>query len=494
MRDILKAMSKTSGGFAVSSLLGVASSKIMAVILGPAGVGLYSMLIQMSQTSGLLATLAGGPALVQGIARREKAARERYVRAIFLIFLIGGFVTALALVITAPVIAPAVLGSGDSVNVWLVRFLSLPVALNAFATYFAGILNGYRAIGRMAVIQIVVAGTNAAIAYPVCLAADSGYLLALVWLMTATSSMSLVLNLYVALRNGWIKPLVLRLRESFDKESVRHFVSLAGTTLATALLSSFVLLIVRLSIIQNGGMDKAGVFNAAWSLSMTYVGAILVSCGTYYLPTLSKTNAQGEKLSLIRDYLRISIMIIVPIAVFIVTAKQFVISLLFSGEFLEATSMTRWMLVGDYMRVTGWVLAMPMFAYADVRTFLALECCSSMGFLTISLGAMDVLSSLEGVGISYVVVNSVYVAFAFIYLIRRHGFRSDSRLKSSWLGGLSIIAIASVFCWNDEIVFWPKCVISVAASFIFVIAILDETERARLWCFIRSISPRIPRQ
>jgi len=494
MRDILKAMSKTSGGFAVSSLFGIASSKIMAVILGPAGVGLYSMLTQVSQTSGLLGTLAGGPALVQGIASREKASRDKYVHATFLIFFISGLTTALALVIMAPLIAPAVLGSSDPAIVWLVRFLSLPVALNVFAVYFGSILNGHRAIGKMAAIQIAVAGTNAAIAYPVSLAAEGGYLLAFVELMIVTSSLSLVLNLHVAVRSGWTKSIAFSLPKSIDKESGRRFLSLAGATLATGLLSSFVLLIVRLFIIQDGGLDEAGIFNVVWSLSMTYVGVVLVSFGTYYLPTLSRTKDQGEKLSLIRDYLRISIIIIVPIIVFIATAKQFVISLLFSGEFLEATHTTRWMLVGDYMRVTGWVLAMPMIAYADVRAFVALECSSSVGFLATSLGTMGSLHSIEGVGFSYLVVNSLYVVFALIYLIRRHRFQADFRLKLSWFGGLGIIAIVSAFCWNDNVVFWPKCVISVAASFLFVIVVLDDKERTWLWSFIRSTLRRITRQ
>lgn len=78
MRNILKAFTKTVSGTAVSLLIGTLSVKIIASIIGCAGIGLYSILRQIQTTTLIEATMSGQTALVQGGAKRKGKDRDIY--------------------------------------------------------------------------------------------------------------------------------------------------------------------------------------------------------------------------------------------------------------------------------------------------------------------------------------------------------------------------------------------------------------------------------
>jgi len=65
MREILKAFTKTVSGTAVSLVISSLSVKIIASIIGPSGMGLYSILRQIHSTTLIAATMGGQTALVK---------------------------------------------------------------------------------------------------------------------------------------------------------------------------------------------------------------------------------------------------------------------------------------------------------------------------------------------------------------------------------------------------------------------------------------------
>jgi len=76
MRELVKAVLKTGSGSGISLLLGVITMKVMAVVLGPSGVGLYSLLRQNMFSTISLGTLGGTVALIQGLASLKGQTRD----------------------------------------------------------------------------------------------------------------------------------------------------------------------------------------------------------------------------------------------------------------------------------------------------------------------------------------------------------------------------------------------------------------------------------
>ena len=149
MREIAKAFSKTVSGTAVSLAIATISVKIMATILGPAGMGLYSILRQIHSTTMIAATMGGQTALIQGGSSKEGKDRDVYLKTLLLLFLISATISGIAIIVLAPILAEHLLNRRDEMAVNLIRGLSVPVFLTVMTGYANGVLNIHRALGYM---------------------------------------------------------------------------------------------------------------------------------------------------------------------------------------------------------------------------------------------------------------------------------------------------------------------------------------------------------
>jgi O-antigen/teichoic acid export membrane protein len=445
MRDILLAVLKTSSGSFFSLLFGIIKTKIIALFLGPSGIGLYSLLRQTLQTTITLTTFSGGTALVQGLSSKTGKAREGYLITVARILAVSGTGITIAFLFFAPYIAKLIFAKQGPQFVSLIRWLSIPVLFSSANAYVMGVLNGYRAIGRMAITQVAGAFVSALVIYPLV---KLGRPEIFVVLLSITSGISLLVSTHFALRAGWLHPLRRWLHDPWEREHVRHFFSIALTTLVTGFAAMGSLLAIRAMFVRYGGLSSAGIFDVAWTLSSAYVMLALASFGTYYLPTLSGTKDPVMQVALIRRFLRATIMLSIPLIVGVIVFKPLLIHLLYSEEFRPALTIIRWMLIGDYLKITSWVLAMPMLAYADMKVFFWTEIAWRGAFTGIVAWSLFQWKDIQGVGIGFLGLYAVYLLYVLHYCRSRHALTLNRRIIGLWLAGLVIILGASVTYWQ----------------------------------------------
>ena len=480
MRELLRAVFKTGTGSAASLVLGMIAMKIMAVVTGPGGVGLFSLLRQTQQTALSVANLSGQMAIVQGVASREGKARTEYLTTVMWILSVTGGLVGLAFLAFAPQIARWVTGHADPDIVVMMRWLSLTIVLGVVYSYLTGLLNGHRAIGRVALVQVANFGTMALLAYPFSLLMKAGHPLAFTWLLTASALVTALLALYFALQAGWLPWLFNAVPHSFNRASARHFLYLAGTMLISGFIGTLVPLTVRAITARQFGLAGVGVFEVAWTLSMAYVALILTSFSTYYLPTLSQTMDRVARADLIRRVSRLSTLLMVPLVVTVIALKPLVVRLLYSEEFVPSLEIIRWMLIGDYLKVTSWVFSFTMVAYADMKTFLWTEILWGGLTLCSAVVAIQGMNLLEGVGIGFMILYLTYLAYTLHYVRSRHQLTLDRPAVMRWLGGLGLVCLVSVQTWNDTQVNWGTAWVWVVAALSFSWLGLRSSERGKL--------------
>jgi O-antigen/teichoic acid export membrane protein len=177
---------------------------------------------------------------------------------------------------------------------------------------------------------------------------------------------------------------------------------------------------------------------------------------------------------------RMSTMLVAPLVATVIVAKPLVISLLYSSAFTASLAIMRWMLVGGYLKVTSWILAMPMLAFADMKTFFWTEVMWHAAFLTISIGTLLGGYSLEGIGVAFMMAYLIYLAYTFHYARTRHGFALPRSLIFTWLGGLALVLGASWQTWVSTRVMWTSAVLWMGAGFGFVWLALSAQERRQI--------------
>ena len=477
MREILKAFTKTTSGTVISLILGTVTVKILAVVLGPPAIGLLSLLRQIYHTTLIAATMSGQTALVQGGSTREGEERIAYLRTVLVLFLVSSVASAILLFLLAPLLASQVIHRQDDGTVWLVRLLAIPLMITVLNGFAMGILNIQRRLGQMAFIQIVAAAATALLAYPLALLVRNGHEWALLGTVLLVPLITFGQAIYSLHQMRMLTPLLAAVKHSFRRDMARDFYSFAGVTVITALLQSGVMLFVRSLIARQSGMSSAGIFDAAWMLSMTYVTLITTAFGTYYLPSLSSLADHVHRLELIQRMFRFVTVLIVPLILGMIALKPLLLQLLFSEEFLPAISLMSWMLVGDFFKLTSWVKAYPMLAFADLRWFFWSELFFQSFFLIgASLALMIGFAQLEGVAATFCAMYIIYYMVMSVYAAKRHGFVADARTNRSWWAGLGLIVIFSYVTWGDMQVKWYVVVTTFMSAVSYLVFSLKHQE------------------
>ncbi|MFZ2497818.1 oligosaccharide flippase family protein [Methanosarcina sp.] len=465
MREIIKAIFKTGSGSIINIILGLLSTKVLALVLGSSGVGLYSLINQTLVTATSAGTIGGQTALVHGLASKHGAERDKYLTTVFWIFSYGAIAVALGFLLFSPLIAKTVFASSDEKTISLVRWMTLPIILTIIYSYFINLLNGFRAIGRLAIAQVIVSFLTALFAYPISKLVSSGYIIAFIVMISASTLGGILFSVTVAYKEKWLNPLIINFIPKFDREAVNHFSFITRTTFITGLIATGTLLIIRTMIIRYGGFSSAGIFDVAWILSMTYVALLLGSFGTYYLPTLSGTNDTSSRVTLIQDTFKISLLIIIPLIITIIVLKSLLITILYTYEFMPSLKIIRWMLIGDYFKVSSWVLAIPMLAYGDMKCLFWTDLLFYIGFLTLSCTVMFYYNDIQFIGIAFLISYVFYFVYTIYYVRNKHKGILSSNILVHWILGLLLICIISWQTWSDIQVNW------ISAPFWMVIAI-----------------------
>ena len=260
----------------------------------------------------------------------------------------------------------------------------------------------------------------------------------------------------------------------------RRVAPVAAAMVLTGVVATSIPLAVRAITVRRFGLPGVGLFDVAWNISMNYIVLAIASWSTYYVPSLSRLSLSRDRHELIHRVLRLSIMLMAPLVVAVTVLKPAVVRILYSSAFLPALDIMRWMLIGDYLKVTSWIFAMPMIAYADVKTLFWSEIVGGGAHVAGAAFALLYLHSLQGVGANFVLNYASYLIFILFYVIRRRHFALDLPIARTWLIGLALILAASAHTWADVHVQPALAAAYIGAATCFSWTILTAEERRSL--------------
>jgi O-antigen/teichoic acid export membrane protein len=445
-RPMVRAMGKTGGSSIVSGLLSALATKIIAAMLGPGSIALVATLQQLRDGAVTVATANGRTALVQSASALEGVERREYLRTVLLIFA-GGTLLVAAAMFAAPA-AVARWSRLPASSEFLLPWIALTVVLLSAFVFLTAILNSLREIGKLALLNVASPLVASMVAWPLAMAVRSGHPVALV-LFLAIPAVLAAASAAIVLKDQHPSEWFQGPGRWWSFAAARSFFSISGAMFVSGLAATAVLLAVRGSITRHEGLAMTGQFDAAWNISMNQVTLILGSVQAYYLPTLAAARSAGERARQIRAMLLVATLATVPVIVALAALKPLAVSLLYSPQFAASPAFLRWTLLGDYLKVSSWVLATPMLATRDVGAFLKSDLIAHAVFLGSAIWLARIVKPAEGAAIGFVASYAVYFAICYLYARVRHGFRFGAAGLSLWLTGLVLIIGASANAWSE---------------------------------------------
>jgi antigen flippase len=392
-------------------LLRLVRTKVIAVLLGPGGVGLVSIFNAIAETIHSPASAGFGASGVQQLARHHAEGSE-LGRDLFVIrtILTGlACLGALALFLGREWIST--LSFGDGSHAGQVGLLSIVVLLSAVAAGNTTILQGLRRIRTLArfTVASTLIGTTSTVVLVLAFG-ESAIVPSLIAVALAAAAVSCwyVRDLPARPPSGALRVL---------RDDSRGLLSLGGIFLFTHLMSVLTDYAVRLLVLQSLDVSGAGLYHAAWTLAGLYVGFVLNAMATDFYPRLAGAARDNQECNrLVNEQVEVGLLLAGPGILACLTLAPWLVRLCYSTEFSPAVDLLRLVLVGMLLRVITWPLGYILRAKRHGRAVLWTEFTRNALHLALS----SVLIARFGlVGAGLAVVVAYLMSFGMVLLTGR---------------------------------------------------------------------------
>jgi antigen flippase len=281
--EALKSASIIGGSTAIVILIRMVRTKVLAILLGPAGIGLEALYGSIISPAGIGVNMgisgSGVRLIASAVGSGSQATIAATVFTLRRVCLVLGIVGAAALFLIREQVSRLTFGNADhAFDVGLLSVILLFVALTGGQ---GALLQGMRRIGDLAKMNILGAALGAALSIPIVY----------IWGLQGIPAY-LVLTAAVGTLISWWY--VRRIQIEAVKVPPRQVATEAASLLklglafvSTGLMSTGALFLLRVFVTREAGMDGAGQFQAANAISMVYVGFVLQAMGTDFYPRLT---------------------------------------------------------------------------------------------------------------------------------------------------------------------------------------------------------------
>ncbi len=477
---------------ALSILANVARAKVIAVLVGPEGLGVVGIVDQtvlLVMNFGTLSLPLSALTILSGSYREGPAAFKRT----YLTFL--AVISASTLVGTVGMVALVAARSsllGESLlryqPLLILGLLSVPAL--AASNYGASVL---AAAQRARQSTLVVAGS----AMAMCLAAVVGVPVAglkgLYWGSLVAGSLVAVVIISHLHRHLHL-PLFAR-QVSLAAE-LKHQPDLVFYCISYFLVSiayPLVWLIARYSVLDQFGEAEAGRLQAVIALMVGF-GTVLRPVNTrLLLPIVSGPGDTDQKFRDTIDVQRRLTVTLALLAMPLVLFPNWILALLYSAAFTAAGPYVHLFIVAEVILILGWTYQVLVLGMNDMRAwaptfFLGYGC---LGVMSWGLGRTY---GIGGVAVAAIASSLVIFGMALWRLRSRHGFRLPPSLVSLMTIVVAALVLGGTACARYDDGSLAALLVKVAGLCLFAFSLvccLDKQDRAWVHHFLTRFQPKI---
>ena len=370
-------------------------NKILAVYIGPSG---YAALGQFQNSIQMITSLASG-AIGTGVTKytaqyqQDTTSQHAIWRTAAIISLTGSFFVAIIIILLNQKLANWVLKNEDfgSVFVWFAVTLVFFV-LNGL---LLAIINGKKEV-RLYVVSNI-AGSLVAFGITVSLAVGFGVYGALVAL-AVYQSLTFIVTSFLIWKTNWFKFSLLW--GAFDRESAKKLSKFASMAVASAVCVPISHILVRNHLGEAIGWEEAGYWEAMWRLSGAYLVFVTATLSLYYLPRFSEIEKKSEVIQEIFDGYKVILPISMVFGFLIYYFRDYIIRLLFTVDFADMAVLFGWQMIGDTLKVAGWVLAYLILGKAMTKVYIFSEIFFALSFYSLTVFFTSFLG-LKGAAVAH---------------------------------------------------------------------------------------------
>jgi antigen flippase len=441
--QILKSSALVGGSQILNIAIGMIRNKAMAVLLGPAGFGLFGL---YSSVANLAQTLAGMGVNSSGVRQIAAAVSTHDDRTIWqtvvvlrrVSVLLGLFGAALTVLFCRQI---SVLTFATDRYSGAVAWLSIAVFLTLVSASQTALIQGLRRIADLAKIQVLGALFGAVVGVPlVYFFRERGVVPSLI----CVAAMTIVASWWYSHKLEFTNREVFAMTGAQIRQEAGALLKLGLAFMTSSLITLGVAYAVRVTVLHRVGIAATGLYQSAWTLGGLYVGFILQAMGADFYPRLTaRANDNAACNRLVNEQAQVGLLLAGPGVIASLTLAPVVITLFFSAKFGAAVDILRWICLGTMLQVISWPMGFVIVAKAKRTLFVGCEV--AWGVVSIALAWLFIARfGLTGAGMAYFGSYIFHAVMLYVIVSRLSGFRCSR--DNIVTGSISLSLVVVVFC------------------------------------------------
>ena len=431
-RVVLKAMGIFGGVQVLNILCSIIRTKLVALWIGPLGVGLFGLFNQALEMINIATNLGVRNSSVrdisQAVEQRDSTLIARIVTVVRRWSLWLGLGGALVTVAIAPMLSRFTFG--DFNHVWSFVALAVAVLFMALTNGEYAVLQGLSKLKRLA--RVTVSGT--------------------------VGGLLISIPLFYFLRERSVLPSILAYALCV---ALGSFVSMIASYVFVSWLNTY------------SGTESVGFYQAGYTLVDKYAGLVFAALGMEFYPRLARVASSAKRLRVFVSHeINIAFMVLTPCLLAFILLRSQLVWLLYSEQFQVIITYISWGVVGTVLRAMSWCLAFVMLAKGDGKAFLITESISAVTVLALNV-VCYILWGVDGLGYSYLAAYAIYlIVVAVVYFKVYHLKLSAKCLRN--LAATLFVCVAMVLLVQNNA--WI-----IAISLFVIVSIISLIIAYRTW-------------
>ena len=482
--QILKSSALIGGSSALNIVIGIARTKALAVLLGPAGfglTGLYTSVADITQgVAGMGINSSGVRQIAEaaGTGESERIAQTAAVlkRTALLFGMLGA---AFLMLFSGPI---SRLTFGDTKHSGALCLLSAAVLLRSVSAGQGALIQGMRRISDLAQMGVwgAIFGFFSSLGF-IYFLRERGIVPSLV----SVAAMTVLTSWWYSRKISIPAVAVSSQRMACEAASLLR---LGFAFMASSFFTVGAAYAVRILLLRQAGLEATGAYQAAWTLGGLYVGFILQAMGADFYPRLTaRIHDHVACNRIVNEQTRVGLLLAGPGVIATLTLTPLVVALFYSAKFHAAVGILRWICLGSALQVISWPMGFIILAKAKRLLFML----SDFSWALVYVGLTWLLVKRfgkAGIGIAFFGSYIYHALVTYAIVHRLSGFRwsGENRMAVFILSPLIVLAFFANLMPANSWNFTAGLVALVAGSFFSLYTLLTLIPSGRLPCRIQA--------
>lgn len=401
------------------AIVGIVKNKLVAILIGPEGMGLlgiFNSTIQMIQTGaglGINQSAVRDVAEAKGSGDNERV--SRIVKVTNRVVLFTGLLGCLVTLILSHYLSIWTLGGTAYTLSYC--FLAIVVALNIMNEGKQALLKGVRHLRALAYASMIGSVVGLVTAIPLYYFFGKDGIVP--ELLIASILALLVSQFYVGKISVNNTPIALKETINIAKPMVKMGCALMFVTF----LQTIIVFAINAFIRSKGGLQDVGYFSAGSYILNGYFGVVITALMTDYYPRIAAVNNDNEKL---QDELNkqsmVSIILCCPLIVLFITLMPLFVNILYSEEFLPTLDYLRFGIFWTVITICSNQVDMILIAKYNTRVFISISIIVRLVQLLLCIVLYNIWGLL-GLGVSYGILGILHMVIMTIVVNKLYNIR-----------------------------------------------------------------------